>query len=123
MRPKARTVQPAANEPLVNGLQNAHVDCLAVVHVACRKHRHTRIFKKKILNLLCTANTRMSTQTGQHTLTLCDGKDQIPFLQELPVQSWGPKEEVRDRSETCPANSWLDVLLQVGLQTKTEYSA
>lgn len=31
--PIARTVQPAANQPLVNGLEDTHVDRLAVVHL------------------------------------------------------------------------------------------
>lgn len=31
--PIARTVQPAANQTLVNGLEDTHVDCLAVVHL------------------------------------------------------------------------------------------
>lgn len=31
--PIARTVQPAADEPLVNGLEDTHVDRLAVVHL------------------------------------------------------------------------------------------
>lgn len=60
-----------------------------------------------------------TNRPSKHTLTLCDGKDQIPLLQEFPVQPWRSKEEVCDRSQTCPANSWLDVLLQAG--TKIQY--
>lgn len=45
------------------------------------------------------------------TLTLCDGKDQVPLLQEFPVQPRRPEEEVCDGSQTCPANGGLDVLL------------
>ena len=36
VRPIARAVQPAANQPLIDGLENTHVDCLTVVHMAYR---------------------------------------------------------------------------------------
>lgn len=58
---------------------------------------------------------------SKHTLTLCDGKDQIPLLQELPVQPWRSEEEVCDRGQTCSANGWLDVLLQTGVGAEIQY--
>lgn len=47
VRPKARTVQPAAGQPLINGLEYTHVDCLAIVHMACREHTHTNMQEGK----------------------------------------------------------------------------
>lgn len=52
-------------------------------------------------------------KTIKETLTLCNSKDQIPLLQEFPVQSWRSEEEMCDCSQTCPANSWLNVLLEM----------
>lgn len=119
VRPIARTVQPAANQPLINGLEDTHVDCLAVVHVAYRKtHTHTNKQQRKTLRGFTPGG--MITQTGPpthtHTLTLRDGEDQISLLQEFPVQPWRSEEEVCDRGQTCPANGWLDVLLQIGVE-------
>lgn len=48
----------------------------------------------------------------KHTLTLCDGKDQIPLFQEFSVQPGRSKQEVCDCGQTCSANGWLDILLQ-----------
>lgn len=36
------------------------------------------------------------------------------------MKSWRSKEEVCDRSQTSPANGWLDVLLQVDIEEKFE---
>lgn len=52
--PIARTVQPATNQPLVNGLEDAHVDCLAVLHRACIRHTDECTRKGHISGLLET---------------------------------------------------------------------
>lgn len=66
---------------------------------------------------------RTHSKHSKHTLTLRDGKHQVPLLQQLPVQAWGPKDKVCDCRETCPANSWLDVLLHVGEQKRAFISS
>lgn len=48
-----------------------------------------------------------------HTLTLCNGKNQVPLLQELFVKSRRSKQKVCDGSQTGSTNGWLDVLLQM----------
>ena len=124
----ARAVQPAANQPFINGLQDTHVHGLAVIHWAYKTQ--TQIWKEKlvvrwkhswVLRLVAwlfkhTLQTHAETQT----LTLCNGKDKIPLLQEFPVQPRRSKEKMCDCSQTGPANSWLDVFLQMEVGTKTK---
>lgn len=92
---KARTVQPAADQPLINGLEDTHVNCLAVVHGAYRRYtnmqRHTQICKKESqcfhrkTHGLYTMWDDYTNRSGTCALTLCNGKDKIPLLQEFPV--------------------------------------
>lgn len=69
----------------------------------------------------CTWDDKIN-EPRKDTLTLCDGKDQIPLLQEFPVQPWGSEEEMRDRCQTGPVYRWLDVLLQIRVGDINNYS-
>ncbi len=122
--PIARTVQPAANQPLINRLKDTHMDGLVIVHMTYRKHTHKKCKTEnqgfiRIIHEFHTWWHYYINRPCKHTLTLCDGEDQIPLLQQFPVQPWRTEEEVCDGSQTCPANGGLDVLLQVGVGTRS----
>lgn len=125
VRTIARTVQSAANQPFINGLQDTHMNGLAVIHWAYETQKNTNMQRETLwLNknthvfYACYHDCTSIPHTETQTLTLCNGKDKIPLLQEFPVQPRRSKEKMCDCSQTGPANSWLDVFLQMEVGTK-----